>query len=76
MHDGSSATLEDVVEFYDRGGGDGPNKDKLIYKLNLSKDEKSDLVVFLKALTGTLPHVDVPQMYADAKAGKHGGKRK
>ena len=76
MHDGSSATLEDVVEFYDRGGGDGPNKDKLIYKLNLSPAEKSDLVAFLKTLTGTLPHVDVPQMYADAKPSNNGGKRK
>jgi cytochrome c peroxidase len=76
MHDGSSATLEDVIEFYDRGGGDGPNKDKLIYKLNLTKDEKSDLLAFLKTLTGTQPQVDVPQMYADAKAGKHRGKRK
>jgi cytochrome c peroxidase len=76
MHDGSSATLEDVVEFYDRGGGDGPNKDKLIYKLNLSAQEKSDLVAFLNTLTGTLPQVEVPQMYADARVGKHGGKRK
>lgn len=85
MHDGSSATLEDVVEFYDRGGdgpngdrtnGDRTNKDKLIYKLNLSAQEKSDLVAFLKTLTGTQPHVDVPKMYADAKAGKHWGKRK
>jgi len=76
MHDGSSATLEDVVEFYDRGGGDGPIKDKLIFKLSLSIQEKADLVAFLKTLTGTLPHVEVPQMYADARASKHGGKRK
>jgi len=76
MHDGSSATLEDVVEFYDRGGGDGPNKDKLIYKLNLTADEKSDLVAFLKTLTGTLPHVEAPQMYADARGSKRGGKRR
>ena len=76
MHDGSSVTLEDVVELYDRGGGGDPNKDKLIYKLNLTKDEKSDLVAFLKTLDGTLPQVDVPLMYADAKAGKHGGRRK
>ena len=49
---------------------------RVLGKLNLTKDEKSDLVAFLKTLTGTQPHVDVPQMYADAKAGKQGGKRK
>jgi cytochrome c peroxidase len=74
MHDGSSATLEEVVDFYDRGGGDGPNKDKLIYKLNLTADEKGDLVAFLKTLTGTLPQVEIPQMYAEARGHRHGGK--
>jgi cytochrome c peroxidase len=42
MHDGSSATLEEVVELYDRGGGDTPNKSKLIYKLDLTAQEKAD----------------------------------
>jgi cytochrome c peroxidase len=50
MHDGSLKTLEDVVEFYDRGGGANPNLDQLIGPLGLSKEEKSDLVAFLKAL--------------------------
>lgn len=69
MHDGSSATLEEVIELYDRGGGDGPNKDKLIFKLNLSPQEKSDLVAFLKTLTGNLPKVQAPKMYP---GGGHG----
>lgn len=55
MHNGSLATLEDVVEFYDRGGDDAGftgEKDPLIVPLNLTSAEKADLVEFLKALTG------------------------
>jgi cytochrome c peroxidase len=55
MHDGSAATLEEVIDLYDRGGGNGPNKSKLIYPLNLSGEEKADLVAFLKTLTGAVP---------------------
>lgn len=55
MHDGSVATLEDVVELYSQGGrGDGttnPFKDSLIRVLPLSAGDKSDLVEFLKSLT-------------------------
>ncbi|HEV7550724.1 MAG TPA: cytochrome c peroxidase [Candidatus Angelobacter sp.] len=66
MHDGSSATLEEVVELYDRGGDDAPNKSKLIYKLNLSSQEKADLVAFMKSLNGTLPQTKAPAMYPEA----------
>jgi cytochrome c peroxidase len=66
MHNGSSATLEEVVELYDRGGGDAPNKSKLIYKLNLSPQEKADLVAFMKSLNGTLPQMKPPAMYPEA----------
>jgi cytochrome c peroxidase len=50
MHDGSLKSLEDVVEFYNRGGGANPNLDPSLAPLNLSKDEMCDLVAFLKAL--------------------------
>ena len=50
MHDGSLATLEDVVEFYNRGGGANQNLDPAIEPLKLSKEEVSSLVAFLKAL--------------------------
>jgi cytochrome c peroxidase len=50
MHDGSLATLEDVVEFYNRGGTANPNLDPLLAPLGLTKDEVRDLVAFLKAL--------------------------
>ncbi|WP_281932321.1 methanobactin export MATE transporter MbnM [Methylocystis iwaonis] len=63
MHDGSVATLEDAVEIYAAGGrnlkegplaGDGrhnPNKSALIVPIDLSEQEKSDLIAFLKTLT-------------------------
>jgi cytochrome c peroxidase len=52
MHDGSIKTLEEVVEFYDKGGLPNKNLDKSVRKLNLSADEKKDLVMFLHALSG------------------------
>jgi cytochrome c peroxidase len=52
FHNGSAATLEQVVEFYNRGGNvDAPNKASEIKPLNLSDTEKADLVAFLQALT-------------------------
>ncbi len=63
MHDGSIATLEEVLDFYAAGGrnitsgpfaGDGrqnPNKSSLIAQINLSAQDKTDLVAFLKTLT-------------------------
>jgi cytochrome c peroxidase len=56
MHDGSIATLEEVVEFYDRGGVQNPWRDAMIEPLRLSGDEKRALVAFLKALSGTVEH--------------------
>jgi cytochrome c peroxidase len=52
MHDGSLKTLEEVVDFYDKGGIPNKNLDKSIRKLNLTDGEKKDLVAFLKALNG------------------------
>ena len=51
MHNGSFATLEEVVEHYNNGGKPHPNKSGLIQPLNLTTQEKIDLVNFLKALT-------------------------
>ncbi len=57
MHDGSLATLEDVVDFYNNGGRD-KDTDPLsgfqsggIRPLNLSDTEKQQLVAFMQALT-------------------------
>jgi len=54
MHDGSLTSLEEVVEHYNSGGKSNPQKSNLIKALNLSQDEKDDLVSFLRALTDEL----------------------
>lgn len=52
MHDGSIATLENVIEHYAGGGTtDHPNKSSILHPLDLTASEISDLVEFLKALT-------------------------
>ena len=51
MHDGSIATLEEVVEFYSKGAGKNPHLDPAIAPLNFSKEEAQNLVDFLKALS-------------------------
>ena len=52
MHDGSEKTLEEVVEFYDKGGHKNKWLSTKIKPLHLTKQEKQDLVEFLKALSG------------------------
>jgi cytochrome c peroxidase len=54
MHDGSVATLEEVVEFYDRGGRPNPTLDPEIRPLHLTANQKHALVVFLQSLSGTI----------------------
>ena len=54
MHDGSLATLEDVIEFYNRGGQRNPHLDREIRPLNLTAAEKKALVAFLEALSGDI----------------------
>ncbi len=51
MHDGSQKTLEEVVEYYNKGGEKNPFLDPAIFPLELTDLEKEDLVEFLKALT-------------------------
>lgn len=52
FHDGSAATLEDVVRFYVKGGNENPNRDWQLEAVSLTDSEQRDLVEFLKALTG------------------------
>ncbi len=54
MHDGSLATLEDVVEFYDGGGRKNPQIDPEIRPLRLAVEEKRALAGFLNSLSGTI----------------------
>jgi len=61
MHDGSLATLEEVVDYYNKGGTDNPQLDEEIYSLGLSDQQKADLITFLKeALTSEQPLVIDP----------------
>jgi cytochrome c peroxidase len=55
MHDGALKTLEEVVDFYDRGGDGDPQKSPLIFELGLSQQEKSELIAFLRSLAGQPP---------------------
>jgi cytochrome c peroxidase len=58
MHDGSLATLREVVEYYDRGGEPHDLLDARIRPLGLEPGEVDDLVAFLESLTGD---VDLPE---------------
>jgi cytochrome c peroxidase len=64
MHDGSLATLRDVVDFYDRGGIQNPGLDDFMMPLFLSERDKEDLVAFMRALTGA----NVEQLAREARA--------
>jgi cytochrome c peroxidase len=50
MHGGSFKSLEEVVDFYDRGGDPNPVHDPKIKPLGLSSDKKEALVAFLATL--------------------------
>ena len=52
MHDGSLATLDEVIDFYDKGGRANPHLDPEIRPLRLSAGEKRSLVAFLESLSG------------------------
>lgn len=68
MHDGSLASLQEVVAFYNVGGVANPNLDPLIRPLGLTPSDREDLVAFLNSLTGD--NVDV--IVADAFAAPVG----
>lgn len=57
MHDGSMATLEEVVEHYNKGGDKNRWLSDKIVPLKLTPQEKIDLVEFMRACTGTFPSV-------------------
>ena len=68
MHDGSLASLREVVEFYNGGGIDNALLDPLVRPLHLQESEIDALVVFLQSLTGS----NVPVLVADAFAAPVG----
>jgi cytochrome c peroxidase len=64
MHDGSLATLEDVVRYYAAGGTPHPGQDPRVRPLALDAADEHDLVAFLQALTGS----NVDALAADARS--------
>lgn len=62
FHDGSAKTLEDVIEFYDKGGTKNPYLSNEIKPLNLTAKEKADLVAFLKSLSCPTLQVAAPAL--------------
>jgi cytochrome c peroxidase len=64
MHDGSEKTLEQIVEYYNKGGNKNPALDANMVPLNLTDTEKADLVAFMKALNGESVIVALPTLPA------------
>ncbi len=60
MHNGSMTTLEQVIEHYNTGGINRPSRSELIKPLNLTNQEKADLIAFLKTLTSNLSPTAMP----------------
>lgn len=70
MHDGSLKTLKDVIDFYVRGGNPNPHQDELIHPLQLTEQEKADLLEFLQSLTGEVPPDSGPPNRGQATANR------
>ena len=62
MHDGAFKTLEEVIDFFDKGGNPNPHLSPLMKPLGLSDQEKTDLIAFLKALTGETIPFEFPKL--------------
>ena len=62
MHNGAFLTLEEVVDFYNKGGGDIPGKDPLMKPLGLTAEEKAALIAFLESLSGEPIRLTVPEL--------------
>jgi cytochrome c peroxidase len=63
MHDGSLATLEQVIDYYDRGGdAKRPGLAPEIKTLALTAAEKQDLVAFMRTLTSADAPVQIPTL--------------
>ena len=62
MHNGVFSEVEEVIDYYNRGGGDDPNQSPLIKPLNLTDDEKFQLAEFLYSLSGDEIRMSVPKL--------------
>ena len=62
MHNGVLKTLQDVIAFYNEGGGNDPNKDPLLQPLNLTRREQAALLEFLESLCGDEILEETPEL--------------
>jgi cytochrome c peroxidase len=62
FHDGSATTLMEVVEHYDRGGTTRTDLSPNMKPLDLTQQEKEDLVAFMQALTSPYRPVTLPEL--------------
>jgi len=63
MHDGSQATLEEVVDWYGKGGHPNEHLSDKVKKIELTDQEKQDLVAFMKiGLNGSFPPVELGRL--------------
>jgi cytochrome c peroxidase len=62
MHDGSQATLAEVVEWYAKGGHPNDHLSENVKKLDLDDQAKQDLVAFMEACTGAFPPVETDRL--------------
>ena len=62
MHDGVFLSLDEVIEFLDKGGRANPSLSPLMKPLGLTQEEKADLLAFLEALTGAPLKIEPPQL--------------
>jgi cytochrome c peroxidase len=64
MHDGSLATLEEVMEYYNKGGTPNPQLDEEIFELELTQEEIADIITFLKEglASSEYPMVEPPEL--------------
>lgn len=70
MHNGSLSSLEEVIDYYDKGGNPNKNLHPLMKPLHLTPEEKQALVSFLKALSGEgWKNFKEPTEFPDAEKG-------
>lgn len=71
MHNGTLTTLDEVVAFYNAGGGAASGKTALLKPLGLSEAESKDLVAFLEALSMSEPLLhEAPKLPGDYQSLK------
>jgi len=66
MHDGSSATLLDVVKHYEKAPIDRPSRSPLFVPVELTEQERGDLITFMQTLTGSPEGEPAPELPARA----------